>query len=147
MGEHLWKMWLFSVWLRAIQPFCLALVIEVPPKKISCQAVLSKAVLDSYFQPSENHGSQVSTLRKHVLLPHPSYNINQGQGTIEIGTLWICNKRDPPSEVHRTKIVNGPSSTDMTFFVFPISPSHSASVFSGCSHLGQQYVIFSAFSI
>lgn len=106
--------------LKAIQPFCLALVIQFPPMKISCQPVFSKALLGSSFQPSENHGSQVSTLWKcHPLLSHPSYNINQGQGTIEIAPLLMCNKRDPPSEVHRTKIVNGPSSTDMTFLCSP----------------------------
>lgn len=31
--------------------------------------------------------------------------------------------------------------------MFPISPSVSASVFSDCSHLGQDYLLCSAFSI
>lgn len=56
-------------WLvKSSQPFCLTLVIRFPLKQIFCQQVLSKAILDYYIQPTEKHGSQVSTLRKYLSL-------------------------------------------------------------------------------
>lgn len=112
-------MWLLSVWLKAIQSFCLALVIQFPPKKISCQPVFSEAVLDSYFQPSGNHGSQVRTLRK--CLPYYHIHLIISIKVKALLRLLLCGYviRDPSSEMHRTKIVNGPSSTDMTSLCSP----------------------------
>lgn len=54
-----------------------------------------------------------------LLLSHLAYNISQGQGTTDIGTLWTCSKRDPSSEVHITEIANGPSYTDMASLCSP----------------------------
>lgn len=82
-----------------------------------------------------------------VLLSHPSHNINQGQGPIEIGTLRICNKRDPSSEVHRTKIVNGPSSTDMTSLCSPFLLHFLPLAFQAVAIWGNTNLLFSAFSI
>lgn len=135
-------MWLFSVWLKAIQPFCLALVIQFLHKQISCQGsacFLLPALSKSWI--SGEHTQKMS-----VLLSHPSYDINQGQGTIEIGTLRICNKRDPPSEVHRTKIVNGPSSTDMTSLRSPFLLHFLPLAFQAVAIWGNT-LLFSAFSI
>lgn len=135
-------MWLFSVWLKAIQPFCLALVIQFPHKQISCQGsacFLFPALSKSWI--SGEHAQKMS-----VLLSHPSYDINQGQGTFEIGTLQICNRRDPPSEVHRTKIVNGPSSTDMTSLRSPFLLHFLPLAFQAVAIWGNT-LLFSAFSI
>jgi len=57
-----------------------------------------------------------------LLLSFLACNINRGQGTVEIDTLWTCSKREPSTEVHVTEIteiVNGPSYTDMASLCSP----------------------------